>query len=264
VTEPDVSIEVLLDGATSPRVALPPSLESSYGGPLRLREDVVYANFVSTIDGVAAIAGERTSSALISGKEPSDRFVMALLRSVADAVVVGSGTLRDHDGPWTARHAFPGLAEEFERARTDRSASPAPTLVVTTSRGDLPLDHRALANAVVATTTRGARSLAERGARPLHVMDLGDSEQVEPPLLIQALRERGHRRILTEGGPGWMGSMLAASAVDELFLTVAPKLLGGADGHVPLSGESDLKDADMRLLGVRASKDHLFLRYAAR
>jgi riboflavin biosynthesis pyrimidine reductase len=263
VTEPTVSIEVLRDQATSPRVVLPPSLESSYGGPLRLPEDVVYANFVSSIDGVAAIAGERTSSALISGKEPSDRFVMALLRSVADAVVIGSGTLREHDGPWTAQHAFPGRAGEFERARAERSASPAPTLVVTTSRGNLPLDHPALADALVATTTQGARSLAERGARPLGVIDLGDSDQVEPPLLVRALRERGHRRILTEGGPGWMGSMLAASAVDELFLTVAPRLLGGADGHVPLSGDTDLKDADMRLLGVRASSDHLFLRYAA-
>jgi riboflavin biosynthesis pyrimidine reductase len=62
-----------------------------------------------------------------------------------------------------------------------------------------------------------------------------------------------------------MGSMLAASAVDELFLTVAPKLLGGSAGHVPLSGDTDLlkRDAGLCLLGIRASKDHLFLRYAS-
>lgn len=229
-----------------------------------LAEDVVYANFVSSIDGVAAIADQRMSSALISGKEPADRFVMALLRSVADAVVVGSGTLREHDGPWTAEHAFPGLAKEFARARSERSAPTAPQLVVATARGDLPPDHPALDNAVVATTTRGARVLAERSSRSLDVIELGEADQVDPVMLVRALRERGYRRILTEGGPGWMGSMLAASAVDELFLTVAPRLLGGADGHVPLSGETDLADAGMRLVGVRVSNDHLFLRYAAR
>jgi riboflavin biosynthesis pyrimidine reductase len=106
--------------------------------------------------------------------------------------------------------------------------------------------------------------LAERGSRSLDVIELGDADQVDPVMLVRALRERGYRRILTEGGPGWMGSMLAASAVDELFLTVAPRLLGGADGHVPLSGETDLADAGMRLVGVRVSNDHLFLRYAAR
>jgi riboflavin biosynthesis pyrimidine reductase len=264
VTEPDVSIQVLRDEAATPRVALPPALESAYGGPLGLREDIAYANFVSSIDGVAAIAGMRTSSAVISGKEPSDRFVMALLRLVADAVVVGSGTLREHDGPWTAEHAFPELADDLARSRSDRSAPKDPQLVVTTARGELPSDHPALAAAVVATTSRGARRIAGGSAQPLDVIDLGNADQVDPARLVEALRERGHRRILTEGGPGWMGSMLAASAVDELFLTVAPRLLGGAEGHVPLSGDTDLKDADMRLLGIRASRDHVFLRYAAR
>jgi riboflavin biosynthesis pyrimidine reductase len=264
VTERDVSIEVLRDEAKSPRVALTPAIESAYGGALRLSEDVVYANFVSSVDGVAAIANMHMSSALISGKEPSDRFVMALLRSVADAVIVGSGALREHEGPWTAEHAFPGLAEEFERSRSDRSASSDPKLVVATARGELPLDHPALANALVATTSRGARQVRGQRSGPLDVIGLGDADQIDPALLVRALRERGYGRILTEGGPGWMGPMLAASTIDELFLTVAPRLLGGADGHVPLSGDADLVDLDMRLLGVRASNDHLFLRYAAR
>lgn len=61
-----------------------------------------------------------------------------------------------------------------------------------------------------------------------------------------------------------MGSMLAAAAVDQLFLTVAPSMLGGGSGRVPLSGERDLRttDHDARLIGVRTSADYLFVRYA--
>jgi riboflavin biosynthesis pyrimidine reductase len=263
VTDLGVEIDALRDEASSPRVPLPSDLEEAYGGPLRLPDEVVYANFVSSIDGVAAVVGVRASSALISGGVPSDRFVMALLRSVADVVIVGSGTLREHDGPWTAEHAFPRAAERFTRSRSDRSAAPAPRLVVTTATGELPVDHPALVSAVVATTSGGARTIAGRSVRPLDVIDFGDAEQVDPGALVSALRERGFRRILTEGGPGWMGSMLAASAVNELFLTLAPKLLGGADGRTPLSGDSDLLQVahDMRLLGIRTSGSHLFLRY---
>jgi len=264
VTDLGVTIDALLDEARFPAVDLHPEVEAAYGGPLGLPEDVVYANFVASIDGVAAISGITTSSALISGGGAADRFVMALLRSAADAVIVGSGTLREHDGPWTAEHAFPRGAQQFERSGSDRSASSEPQLVVTTRRGDLRIDHPALAGSLVASTTRGARSVADRGAGRLEVLDLGDTDEIDPRALVVALRERGHRRILTEGGPRWMGSMLAAAAVDQLFLTVAPSMLGGGSGRVPLSGERDLRttDHDARLIGVRTSADYLFVRYA--
>lgn len=264
MSEPEVRLEPLLETADAEALPLPAELERAYGGPLRLPAGIVYGNFVASIDGVAAIEGIRMSSATISGGHPADRLVMALLRTAADAIVVGSGTLREHEGPWTGERAYPPAAPWIPAAREAiGAAGRAPTLVVTTASGELPSDHPALPEAVVATTSRGAQAIARRAIACAAVLDLGDADEVEPREVIARLRERGSRRILTEGGPRLMGSMLEASAVDELFLTISPKLLGGGEGRPPLTDSTDLLQAgrDGTLVDVRRSADHLFLRY---
>ena len=265
MTDLEVRFEALVDAAgDAPAIPLPEELQAAYGGPFVLPEDLVYANFVTSIDGVAAIEGIQASSAAISGGEPADRFVMALLRGVADAVVVGSGTLREHGGPWTAEKAYPPIAAAIGGMRAAISAAPAPTLVVVTASGELPADHPSLPAAIVVTTSTGAQTLAEHGVRTAEVIDVGDTEDVDAAAAIARLRERGHRRILTEGGPSLMGSMLAAAVVQQLFLTISPKLLGGGEGRPPLSGGADLLDASLggTLVGLRRAGDYLFLRYA--
>jgi riboflavin biosynthesis pyrimidine reductase len=89
--------------------------------------------------------------------------------------------------------------------------------------------------------------------------------------VIALLAERGHRRILSEGGPLLFGELAAEGLVDELFLTVSPVLLGAAPGAVglagrfplwsPASGHGPLSGS---LLGVRRHGSHLFLRYDLR
>jgi riboflavin biosynthesis pyrimidine reductase len=263
VTALDVHLEAVFDAGGAPDIPVPEEIESAYGGSFRLPERVVYANFVSSIDGVAAIGGVEMSSAQISGGVPADRFVMALLRAVADAIVVGAGTVREHDGPWTAEKAFPPGAESFSRLRAGIAASESPTLVVVTASGKLPGDHPALRDAIVVTTSAGARSLAEAGVRVGEVIDVGDAHRVDGAVAIDRLRERGYQRILTEGGPRLMGAMLDASAVDQLFLTISPKLIGGGPERPPLTDETDLLEREVgaRLLSIRRSEDYLFLRY---
>jgi riboflavin biosynthesis pyrimidine reductase len=261
VSEPDVRLERLFEVPTGPGIELPPQIEAAYGGTLHLGERIVYANFVSSIDGVAAIEGTPRSSSVISGAAAADRFVMALLRSVADAVVIGAATLREHGGPWTAGRAFPAAAEAFARVR---DGHPGPTLAVVTASGDLPADVPALTDAVVITTASGAEGIARSGVRAAEVVDAGSGDRVDPRTAIDLLRERGFERILTEGGPSLMGSMLGAGVVDELFLTVSPTLLGGGAARPPLTDGTDLLDPGVgaRLLGLRRAADHLFLRYA--
>jgi len=261
VTALDVRLESVFEAGGAPDVPLPDEVTSAYGGSFWLPERVVYANFVSSIDGIAAIGGVEMSSAAISGGASADRFMMALLRAVADAVVVGAGTVREHGGPWTAEKAFPPGAESFARLRAGISASESPTLVVVTASGELPEEHPALADAIVVTTSGGARSLAQ--ARVGEVIDVGDVEAVDGAVVIDRLRERGYQRILSEGGPRLMGAMLQASAVDQLFLTISPKLIGGGPGRSPLTDETDLLEREVgaQLLSIRRSDDYLFLRY---
>ena len=261
MTALDVRLESVFEAGGAPDVPLPDEVTSTFGGSFWLPERVVYANFVSSIDGVAAIGGVEMSSAAISGGASADRFVMALLRAVADAVVVGAGTVREHGGPWTAEKSFPPGAESFARLRAGISASESPTLVVVTASGELPGEHPALADAIVVTTSTGARSLAQ--ARVGEVIDVGDVEAVDGAVVIDRLRERGYQRILTEGGPRLMGAMLEASAVDQLFLTISPKLIGGGPERSPLTDETDLLEREVgaQLLSIRRSEDYLFLRY---
>ena len=240
---------------------LPDELERLYAGPLRLPERGVVANFVTSIDGVAAIADVRRSSATISGGSPADRFVVGLLRAVADAVVIGSGTLREHDGPWTAQRAFPDAADAFAETRRMLGRSSEPTLVVVTASGRLPADHPSLANAVVVTTAAGARTVAETSVPSREVVEVHGDDDVDPASIVAAVRERGFERILTEGGPRLMGSMLEASLVDELFVTLAPSLLGGGSGRSPLSDGTHL-GVQGRLVSVRRAGGHLLVRYA--
>jgi riboflavin biosynthesis pyrimidine reductase len=259
-----VRIDRLFEAPGLPRAPLPQELERIYGGPLGLARRVVIGNFVASIDGVAAIAGVEMSSAVISGGARADRFVMGLLRAVADAVVIGSGTLREHVGPWTAERAFPDAASSFIEARRVQALADTPTLVVMTRGGDLPPDHPALRDAIVLTTSSGSRTAADRSVSCREVVEVADTGEVDPRIAIETLRTRGFERILTEGGPRLMGSMLEASAVDELFLTISPKLIGGGPDRPPLTnGAKGLGlGSAARVLSVRRAGNYLLLRYA--
>ena len=86
-------LAAVLDDGPGPALELPEELERLYGGPLRLPEDALYANFVQTLDGVVAIPSVERSNAIVAAGSESDRFVMGVLRASADAVMIGSGTL---------------------------------------------------------------------------------------------------------------------------------------------------------------------------
>jgi riboflavin biosynthesis pyrimidine reductase len=262
----DPSLKTLYEAPDLPTFPLPEELETIYGR-FGMPEDVVLANFVSSIDGVVAIPGTPKASPLISGGHPADRFVVALLRAAADAVVIGAGTYRAHEGPWTSERAFPDRAEVFAELRQRLGVAPEPTLVVVTRSGSIGPPRPILRGAIIVTTTQAASTLGDHAAAGATVVALEEASVGVRELLAE-LRDRGFRRILTEGGPDLMGRLLAAFAVDELFLTVAPALLGGGEPPpTTLGGGSDLRKAlehRARLKSVRRSDDLLFLRYTLR
>ena len=102
---------------------------SSIPGTLGFPDEWVYANFVSTIDGVVALPGVAGSNRLIADASEADRLVMGLLRACADVVLIGAGTLRGSPrAVWTAEAAYPDAAAAFARvASRARACGSIPT-----------------------------------------------------------------------------------------------------------------------------------------
>jgi len=161
-----------------------------------------------TLDGKVAAAGgdARWISCLDS------RRAVHQLRSTADAVMVGAGTVRRDDPELTVR-----LSEGRDPAR-----------VIVTRRGDLPPAAKLLATAhevrtiVVAEHADAAarRLLSARGAELVEVAGGGLRAA------LAALAEGGLLDVLCEGGPGLAGSLLSEGLIDRVLLFVAPLIVG--------------------------------------
>ncbi|CAM5564286.1 RibD family protein [Streptomyces aurantiogriseus] len=264
-------LEVLYEKAGQPRFGLPPALATAYGGDLGFTPPCVYANFVTSIDGVVALGPEHPSSgSAISGREPADRFVMGLLRACADAVLIGAGTLRATPRHrWTPDYVCPHAAPGFAELRRNLRRATQPELVVVTASGDLPTQHPALqSGALVTTTPDGARRLEGRLPAACTVLTTGEGPTVRLADVLAALHAHGHTAVLTEGGPHLIGSLLSEDLLDELFLTTSPVLAGRADTPRPgLIAGLDLmpnQPAWMDLTSVRRRGSYLFLRYRLR
>ena len=251
-----------------PRYELPLELHGLYGGDFGLPERSVYANFVSTIDGVVAIPALRRSNRLISDDSEPDRFVLGLLRACADAVLVGSGTLRGSpSGRWQAQGACPRAASSFRELRRLLGRVGEPEVAIVTASGSIDPAHPALREgALVLTTACGATTLERQLADTSQLVVLPGSDRVDARAVVDFLCSRGHERILSEAGPTLFGSLASAGLVDELFLTVSPLFAGRSTVEPNLGlveGASLLPSRRLggQLLSARLHGSHLFLRY---
>jgi riboflavin biosynthesis pyrimidine reductase len=259
--------DVLAGEVGLPTISLPPGLARIYGDDLPLAEESVYANFVATIDGVVAIPALRNSNTVIAGDSDADRFLMGLLRAVADVVLIGAGVLRaSPKGTWRAEKIHPPAAESYAELRASVGLPEAPEIAILTGSGSIDPAHPVLeGRAVVLTSDAGADRLAGKLPDSAAMLSLGSETRFYGGRIVEALRSRGHRRILSEAGPHTFGSLLDANAVDELFLTTSPFLAGdaGAGSRLRLVEAADLVPlVDCRLLGIRRHGAHLFTRYA--
>jgi riboflavin biosynthesis pyrimidine reductase len=258
---------------------IPDPLREAYGGSLLipLREDraTVLMNFVATLDGVVALGpGEQAGGAVISGHNDADRFVMALLRAVADIVLMGAGTVAGGSShQWTAAHLQPVFAPVFREWRAALGLAEEPTVVIVSGGGDLRLGRRGLDDpsvpVVVATTPTGAGRLRQSGL-PGHarIEVAGGGDHLVGEEIAEILARVGGRVVLSEGGPHLYGDLVAADLVDELFLTLAPQIVGrGEGGRLGLIEGVELSAEGARwheLASIKRDRDHLFLRYRRR
>ena len=260
-------LELVYDAEPAPRLDLPEQLQALYGGHIGFDRPSVFANFVSSLDGVVAIPAETQSATMISDHNEADRFVMGLLRACADVVLIGSGTMKASPGSlWTPERVYPPAAAAYADLRRRLGVAPRPLLAILTS-GSIDVRHPALeAGALVLTTERGAAQLDGRLPSASESIPLNGEGVVDPRAAIALLHARGNALVLSEAGPRVTGSLLAASLLDELFLTLSPVLAGRAptnDRPGLVQGPELLPVTRVagRLTSVRRDQHHLFLRY---
>jgi riboflavin biosynthesis pyrimidine reductase len=272
-------LETLYEVERGSDLPLPPALATLYGRlqvPLPASRPYVMGNFVSTLDGVVTlnIPGQ-AGGGPISGFNPHDHLVMGLLRAVADAVIVGAGTLRavSPHHRWTAEYIYPGLRDVYQQLRMSLGKPELPLNVIVTARGelnlDLPLFQSGDVPVLIVTTTQGAEYLhARRPPQAVQIAGVQQTDLLRAQSILQAVCEaRRCTIILVEGGPQLLGDFLAEQFLDELFLTLAPQIAGrDASTERPglVAGKHFAPEHPLwgTLVSVKRGGSHLFLRYA--
>jgi riboflavin biosynthesis pyrimidine reductase len=209
----------------------------------------VVADMIATVDGRAAVSGR----SVILG-HPADRALLRELRTEADAILVGTGTL--------AAEGYANLLDDEQRARRVAEGRPPHPVVVTVSRGlALPVDEAPVFDEpgvpVLAFGEEGA------GAPPAVGSDF-DYALLPAPLtlaaVLAALTARGLTGVLCEGGPTLLRRLVAEGALDDLLLTVSPLLSAGEEPAI-LAGDVLADPARLHLSEVHRADDHVFLHY---
>ncbi len=207
-------------------------------------------NFATTLDGRAAIDGR--SGPIGSA---TDTAMLVGLRQRFDAVMIGAGTMR------VERYGRI-ISDPEKRARREANGLPGDPLVVIIGGLDLPWD----AGLFTAGGGRVVLFTADEGdppptATPVEVISEPEG-RVDMAVALRRLRaEHGVRALLCEGGPHLHSQLQAGDLADELFLTIAPKLVGA--GTTILEGALP-EVAELDLVWLLQEGSELFARYRRR
>ena len=241
--------QLLPEPATVDIAELLGSLDLTAGAPAD--RPYTLANFVATADGRATIGGR-------SGPlgDDGDRAMFHGLREQMDAVLAGTSTLR------TERYGRI-LGKEDRRARRgQRGLTPEPLACVITRSGRIPTDVPLFDEPEARIVVFGPEGIELGDVRAqVDVVTLEPSEMTLTTAMGRLRRDFGVRSLLCEGGPTLFGSLLGEGLVDELFLTLAPKLAGGGGGPTISSGTELSEPWALRLLWLLGRNESLYLRY---
>lgn len=234
--------------------ALAPYLSVDRSRPMH--ECWVTGHMVAGLDGTAAVGGRVGS---LSTRP--DQALFRRMRQVADIVLVGAETVR-REGYGPVR-----LSDEAQHWRRSLGMSPTPPIAVVSRSLDFDWTAKVFTEApgdarthLITCAAADPERLAE--AEELATVIVAGDERVEPVAALRALAELGRRVVLCEGGPTWLGELVAADRLDELCLSISP-LMGGDPLPVSVTPPgAGLAEFDLE--GAMAEDHTLFLRYERR
>lgn len=213
------------------------------GDPASPERPFLAINMVSTVDGRAALDG----SAVGIGSATDHRLLFEL-RAEADVVLHGAGTVRAD--PLSAR-----VPPDLVAQRTARGQTPQPIGAIVTRSGNLPAQHPYYDSPTLIYVTSDRAVSVERPT-----VEIRRAPDVRGA--VCDLARRGVRRVLCEGGPTLNSALFQAQLIDEVFLTIAPKLLGGEDPLTIVRGPCFAEMLRLQLRSLVEVDGELFLRYA--
>jgi riboflavin biosynthesis pyrimidine reductase len=271
------SFQSLLEPGFNPDLQrLPEAFRLAYGGDWLFdtptERPYIYSNFVQSRDGRISFAMPgQSSGGEVSSFNFHDQWIMGLLRTRADAVIVGDVTLKiEPDHVWTHRYICPSETA-FDDLRSSFGVAPNPLQTFLSLEGEFdpnsPVFARADLQVVIFTTARGrdrAQNL-EGVAAKVELPEVG-TDRVDLNRVVQVLHHDYQvKTLLCEGGPRVYGSFVAAKLIDEEFLTLSPVVIGqNAERSRPglIEGVAFAPENAPRSIPISLKRagDYLFLR----
>jgi riboflavin-specific deaminase-like protein len=211
----------------------------------------VLLNMVQSTDGKTAIEGKASRLGT-----DIDRSVMRDLRSRADAVMVGGGTVR---------------AERLSLSLDPEDARTVPRAVILTNSGELPLegnlvwDHRQ--EVLVLLSERADKDVERHLGRLAEIrrVPATQSGAIDVANALEIMKSSyGIDILLCEGGPALNHALISSDLADELFVTMAPLLVGTKSSDQPavlLKDQPGVPRA-LHLISSQVAGEELFLRYS--
>jgi riboflavin biosynthesis pyrimidine reductase len=213
-------------------------------------------NMVASVDGSMTVAGR--SGGL---SDEVDREIFRILRSMADIVLVGAGTVR------AERYGPARIPDELAGLRAGRGQAPVPPIAVVTQSGliadDLPMFDPELVGdgpvPIIITCARNEPNVQQLGSRA-EALVAGDTD-VDMELAMALLGQRGANVVVSEGGPTLNAAMVERGLLDEMCLTVSPLTVAGTAGRI-VEGHQELSGpVPMELAHILEMDGSLFTRW---
>ena len=213
----------------------------------------IITNTAISLDG--KISTRKSELIKLGSQVDTDR--MSMIRAQADAVLVGGNSFRTWPQP---------LYPRAEHARHDLLKSPMLNVIVSRTMNfmlsETYLNDRHI-RSLFLTTALNCDGLIPANA---NVEVLSCKHDITPIWIVELLEARGIKTLLIEAGGDVLAQFLELNLIDEMYVTLCPKIIGGdaAPSLVQGHGFADGKLPQLKLLNSDVVHDEIFLHYGVK